>query len=203
MELLTRSAILALPKRKRSNLMNYVSGFKSANLIGTISSMKVTNLAIFNSVVHIGANPPYLGFILRPLTVARHTFQNIEETGFYTINHINVNIYQKAHQTSAKYEEDISEFDAVGLTPEFKADFLAPYVEESHLKMGLSLQEVKHIDCNDTLLVIGKVEALWLPNDCYDENGHLDLSALETIAIGGLDTYYTTQKLERLAYARP
>lgn len=48
-----------LEDRKRVSLINSLSGFKSLNLIGTINNNQgQTNLAIFNSVVHIGANPP-------------------------------------------------------------------------------------------------------------------------------------------------
>lgn len=199
---LTTEDILGLEKRFRANLMNYMSGFKSANLIGTMDTTGHTNLAIFNSVVHIGATPPYLGFILRPLTVERHTFANIQAMQHYTINHIHTNIYRQAHQTAAKYDKTVSEFEAVGLTPMF-TDLKAPYVQEAKLKLGLALQEVKEIECNKTLLVIGKVIELWLPKDSYDSAGHLDLSQLQEVAIGGLDTYYSTTKLERLAYAKP
>lgn len=74
----TFDEIMRLPSRYRANLINKVSGFKPANLIGTKSKSGQTNLAVFNSVVHIGANPPYLGFILRPTTVERHTYENIK-----------------------------------------------------------------------------------------------------------------------------
>ena len=49
---------LPMEDRKRIALINSLSGFKSLNLIGTINNQGQTNLAIFNSVVHIGANPP-------------------------------------------------------------------------------------------------------------------------------------------------
>lgn len=55
----------------RLNMINSCTGYKSANLIGTKSKKGVTNLAVFNSVIHLGSNPPLIGFILRPTTVAR------------------------------------------------------------------------------------------------------------------------------------
>lgn len=82
-----------------------------------------TNLAIFNSLVHIGANPPLIGFVVRPDSAERHTLNNILETGFYTINHINENIYKQAHQTSARYPEEISEFAATGLNEQYLSNF--------------------------------------------------------------------------------
>lgn len=79
--ILTHDAILRLDTRQRAALINSLSGFKSLNLIGSISSSKITNLAIFNSVFHLGANPPLMGFIIRPDSVDRHTLQNILDTG--------------------------------------------------------------------------------------------------------------------------
>ena len=53
-----------LEKIYRVNLMNSCSGYKSANLIGTISNNGQYNLAVFSSIVHLGSNPPLLGFFL-------------------------------------------------------------------------------------------------------------------------------------------
>ncbi|MEM1328180.1 MAG: flavin reductase family protein [Bacteroidota bacterium] len=194
--------IVELPRRFRGTLLNYMSGFKSANLIGTKSEDGQTNLAIFNSVVHIGANPPYLGFILRPTTVDRHTYDNIQATQYYTINAIGESFYQKAHQTSAKYPTDQSEFDAVGLNTIYKDDFHAPYVAESPVQMGMQLEEVHSIECNGTHLVIGKMLHLYLPDNSIAEDGHFDLSKHGVMSIGGLDTYYRTEKVAQLSYAK-
>ena len=51
-----------LDKIFRINLINSCSGYKSANLIGTISDKGVKNLAVFSSITHLGSNPPLLGF---------------------------------------------------------------------------------------------------------------------------------------------
>ena len=57
--IITKENILQFEKLYRTNLFNSLSGFKSANLIGTISKEGKTNLAIFSSVIHVGANPPF------------------------------------------------------------------------------------------------------------------------------------------------
>lgn len=195
--------IMDLPSRFRANLINKVSGFKSANLIGTKSKSGQTNLAVFNSVMHIGANPPYLGFILRPTTVERHTYENIKETGFYTINQITTKIHQQAHQTSAKYERGVSEFEAVGLTEFYQNDFHAPFVTESHIKIGLSFQEEQLIQCNDTRLIIGKIEHLILPETAILEDGDVTLEELDTAAVAGLYNYYKPERLGKYGYVKP
>ena len=200
---LTFDEIMNLPSRYRANLINKVSGFKSANLIGTKSKSGQTNLAVFNSVVHIGANPPYLGFILRPTTVERHTYENIKETGFYTINQITTQIHKQAHQTSSKYDRNVSEFDAVGLTEAYHQDFHPPFVVESHIKIGLSFQEEQLIKCNDTRLVIGRIEHLILPEASILEDGDVALEELDTVALSGLYNYYKPEHLGKYSYAKP
>lgn len=63
---LHKQEIEQLEKRYRLNLINSLSGVKSANLIGTQSLSGQPNVAIFSSVVHLGSHPAQLGFILRP-----------------------------------------------------------------------------------------------------------------------------------------
>lgn len=190
-------------KLYRINILNKLSGFKSAFLIGSINSKKETNLAIFNSISHIGANPYYLGFILRPTTVDRHTYLNIKETTYYTINHVNTSIYQKAHQSSAKYEQGVSEFAKCHLTESYEDDFKAPFVKESNIKFGLSFAEEQLFRCNNTRMIIGKVEKIILPEDTINNNGDIRLDLLDSVIVNGLDSYYKAYYLETMAFARP
>lgn len=194
--------ILNMETRKRAAFMNSLSGFKSASLIGTIDKNNNSNLAIFSSVIHLGSNPALVGFINRPDTVDRHTFENILATNYFTINHINKSIYKQAHQTSARYPKDISEFDATGLTPEFQNSFKAPFVKESNIKYGLEFIEKHDLKINGTILVIGKVVEVILPESCLLSDGAIDIEMAETIAISGLDSYHTTNKIARLSYAK-
>ena len=57
---LTKDNITALEKHERELFINSLSGFKSANLVGTSDATQNSNLAIVSSVVHLGANPPLL-----------------------------------------------------------------------------------------------------------------------------------------------
>ncbi len=187
----------------RLNFFNAVSGLKSANLIGTISQEGITNLALFNSIVHIGSDPALLGFIMRPLTVPRHTYANIKASGFYTINLVHEAIHVQAHQCSAKYPEGTSEFEATGLTPFISETHPAPYVQESFIRIGLQFEEEHHIKANGTILIIGRAVEIRLPEGAVSKEGHLNLEAFHTIAVSGLDAYYRVEPLGRLPYARP
>ena len=194
--------LMSLEQRYRASFVNSLTGFKSLALIGTTDDQKNTNLAVFNSLIHIGANPPYIGFISRPNSVDRHTLSNIMETGFYTINHVNEAIYKKAHQTSARYPKDISEFAATGLTEEFKTHFIAPFVKESHVQLGVQYKEHMTIATNNTILVIGQINQVYFPNNCLCNDGFLDIEKAKSITCSGLDSYHTTQRLKRLTYAK-
>nr|WP_111980165.1 flavin reductase [Algibacillus agarilyticus] len=192
-----------MPTRYRAQLINSLSGFKSASLIGTVSHEGNTNLAIFSSVVHLGANPALVGFITRPDSVERHTLTNILQTHHYTINHISQHIWQAAHQTSARYPSNVSEFDETGLTPEFKHANLAPFVKESELKYSLKLVEVLPINANNTQMVIGEITRIITEEHAIQADGYIDIEKLNTVTVSGLDSYHSTSRLSRLAYAKP
>ena len=187
----------------RANFINSLTGFKSVNLIGTVDAAGNPNLAIFSSIVHIGSNPPLVGYINRPVAAAPHTLANIEATGIYTLNHILPSFVQQAHQTSARYAAGVSEFEAVGLTPEFQEGIRAPFVAESTVKYALELQELIPIKLNNTFLVIGKIISIQIGGDLLSEDGFLHLDKAHSVSSNGADAYYKTELLDRYAYAKP
>lgn len=197
------SEIMNMDKHERVHFINSLGGFKSVSLLGTANNYGQTNLAIFSSIFHIGANPPLIAVIFRPSPPDRDTLRNILETSFYTINHINENIYKQAHQTSARYDAAISEFDAANLTPEYKKKFKAPFVKESNIQLGVEFKEKIEITINNTILIIGEIKEVYFPENCQSEDGFLDIEKANTITCSGLDSYHKTIKLDRLSYAKP
>ncbi len=202
MKHINRKEIEELPQRERANLINSLSGYKSANLIGTISDLGITNLAVFSSVVHIGSDPPLLGFITRPLEGQRHTYQNIKENSFYSINHVHEAFVKNAHWTSAKFEQNESEFEKCGLTEEFIDGFIAPFVAQSKIKIGLKLVEEIPINLNKTIFMIGEIQHIILPEKALQTNGNVDLTTVNDICISGQDTYHRVEKIVTLPYAK-
>jgi flavin reductase (DIM6/NTAB) family NADH-FMN oxidoreductase RutF len=201
---LSKEDIKNLDRKKRLNLVNSLSGIKPATLIGTRSLSGEPNLAIFSSIVHIGSDPALMGFILRPdAEVRRHTYENIKETGYYTINHIHRPFIEKAHYTSAKFETGVSEFEMCRLKEEYSEGFQAPFVGESQMKMGLKFVEELHVKSNGTILIVGEIQHLFMPEEIMDEKGHCDLAMIEDVGISGLNTYYSLEKIAWFPYARP
>ena len=187
----------------RINLINSCSGYKSANLIGTKSKLGEENVAVFSSITHIGSNPALLGFFLRPTTVSRNTYDNIKETGVFSINHIHEEILEDAHHTSAKYEKSISEFNFTKLIPEYKDNHFAPYVKEAPVQLCMSYVNEYPIEENGTLLIVGKINSIYVSNHILKEDGFINLSDAKIATINGLDGYAIPELKTRFKYQRP
>jgi len=203
MKHLTQNDIGKLDHLYKINLINSCSGYKSANLIGTKSKNNIENVAVFSSVTHLGSAPPLFGFFLRPNTVPRNTYENIKETGVYTINSVHAHNFEDAHHTSAKYDKTISEFDVTNLKSEQKKDFYAPFVHGSPIQMAMKFVEEYHIKANNTILLIGEVQDLYFNENLLENDGYINLSKAEIISINGLDGYTIPSLKTRLAYQRP
>lgn len=198
----TGETIENLETRYRTNLINGLSGFKSLNLIGSRSNKGIDNLATFSNVFHLGAHPALCGIIIRPDSARRDTLNNIMENNCFTVNHVLPSFFKEAHQCSARYDENISEFDAVGLTPQFEENIFAPFVKESRIKFACERVQRLDLEINGTILIIGKIIKIIIPNDCLSNDGYIDLEKAETITVSGLDSYHTTKRLARLSYAK-
>lgn len=201
--IIQKQDILNMETRYRANFINSLGGFKSVVLVGTRSKSGLENLSIFSSLFHLGANPALCGVIVRPDVSERHTLENIEETGCYTLNQILPEFVDAAHHCSARYPREVSEFEASGLTTEYLFDFQAPFVKESHLKFSVELREKHPLAINGTILLIGEIMQVVIPENCLQESGFIDLEQARTVTCSGLDSYHTTQKLVQLPYAKP
>lgn len=195
--------ISTMPSRAIAHFMNGITGFKSSNLIGTTTEDGCTNLAIFSSVTHLGSKPPLLGFVLRPQTVMRNTFDNLKETGYFTVNHVNASMIKQAHQTSAKYPEGVSEFGKTGLTEEYLEGFKAPYVAESRIKIGCGFVNEYFLQENECRFIIGAMEKIYVPKEFVGRDGFIHLEKAETVSATGLDGYALPHILDRFSYAEP
>ena len=200
--LLNYSDLQTTEQSVRTTFINALSGYKSLHLVGTCNALGQLNVAPFSNVVHVGADPALMGFVHRPTTVERHTYENIVETKQFTFNAVAQEMQLTAHQCSARYSRNQSEFLEVGLESEFMGDFIAPFVSHSPIQIGLHLEEIHHLS-NGTHFIVGSVQLLQINDKLIDVAGNMDLSQLDLVAVSGLDTYYSTAFLNRLEYAKP
>lgn len=197
---LNKEEILHKDRHYRTALINTLAGYKTPVLIGTCNPQGIPNLALFNSLLHVGANPPLLGILSRPASVPRHTLTNILNTGFFTINFFSSDKIENAHQTAAKYPIDQSEFETCGWTPEYLSDCKAPFVQEAVIKIGLTLEEHVTLRSNQTVLIVGAVQTILLPDDALTEQGSVRLDHLDIPVVKGLDTYLQAQEIYSLSH---
>ncbi len=193
-----------LNKIYRINLINSCSGYKAANLIGTVSDKGDKNLAIFSSIVHLGSNPPLLGFFLRPTEIVpRHTYLNIKENSYYTINSVQEKFADKAHHTSAKYDRNISEFNVTEIESENINNFPAPFVKASSIKIGMKFVEEIKINYNKSRLIVGKIVQLNIDENLLTEDGFINLNDAKIATISGCDGYSFPDENIRKGYQKP
>ena len=158
---------------------------------------------------------PLFGLINRPDSVQRDTLQNIESQGVYTLNYVAGADYQKAHQTSARYPQGVSEFEQVGFEeqyrpsleapfePESTTTFAAPFVAGAMVQIGMKFEERVDLKINGTVLLIGSIQSVYIDDALVAADGFVNLSEASVLVSQGLDAYFTTSPLGRLPYAKP
>ena len=200
---LTAPDIAAMASQARALLINSLPGYKSAMLVGTSDAEGQTNLAIVSSHFHLGSSPPLLAMILRPSrgSSERHTLHNLLETRCWTLNGFTLDHAAQAHQTSAPYPKDQSEFDACGFEAEWLTEFNAPFIKSSPLQVGCLLREHHPLEINGTHMIIGEVQHLHYPETAQRNDGGLSLDTMGLVAVAGLDTYTQPEAGVRFAPA--
>ena len=193
--------IESIPKRERAHLINNLCGLRSANLIGTSDGSK-DNLAVFNSVIHLGSNPPLIGIVFRPLTVERHTYNNIKEIKYFSINQITETMTANAHHTSAKFEDHQSEFEFCNIESLHRDGCIIPFVKASNIQM-LCAYSREHLLENNCILLTATIERFWVDGDSIKKSHWFNHEKASSVAIGGLDAYYKVSLIDRYQYAQP
>lgn len=201
--ILNKEDLSQLEQRYRTAFINSLAGFRQAALVGTKSKEGNPNLAIFNSLIHLGANPALFGLMSRPDTVQRDTLQNILDTKEYTLNYVPATQYEKAHQTSARYDRGISEFEKVGFEEIYSDASIAPFVADAVVKIAMQLEQTIPITLNGTVLIIGSIKQIELNASLVGIDGYVSLSDAEVLISQGLDAYFVAKSIGRLPYAKP
>jgi flavin reductase (DIM6/NTAB) family NADH-FMN oxidoreductase RutF len=151
----------------------------------------------------LGADPALLGFIMRPASVERHTYENIKSQKHFTVNAVTKQLSERAHSTSARYPRGVSEFEACRIDKAYLGDFSAPFVKESPVKIGCVFREEMLISSNSTILIVGEIVTVHLDGALLGHDGYVDLARADIAAISALDGYHSVGKPTRYAYAKP
>jgi flavin reductase (DIM6/NTAB) family NADH-FMN oxidoreductase RutF len=202
MKHISKETISQMERIEKLNLINSCTGFKSANLIATKSIEGNTNVAIFSSVTHLGSSPSLIGFIVRPTTVPRDTYKNIMETGYFTVNHITIDMISDAHHTSANYDSGISEFDKTNLEEEYKEGIDIPFVKGSPVQLYCKFVNEYTIKENNTIHIIASIEHIFYDEILEHKDGWLQLDKGNIVALNGVDGYFLPKLIDRFQCAK-
>jgi len=198
----SQSHISVMDKRYRTTFINSLPGYKSLHMLGTANKEGISNLGLFNSIFHVGANPPFLGMVFRPDSNDHDSLENIKQTKEYTLNNVLPEWFQQAHQTSARFPSGLSEFEPCGFKEFYLDSFKAPFVAQSSIKIGLELREIIDISLNNTKIMIGEIIHVLMDDGIVGTDGYVDHLKAGTVTVAGLDSYFTTEHLGRLNYAK-
>lgn len=200
--MISKQSILDFEKPYRTQFVNSLAGYKQPVLISSIDSNQQVNLAIFNSLIHIGAHPPLFGLIFRPSIVERHTLTNIKETEFFGLNYMDTNYIKPMHQTSARYPKEVNEFVACGFEEEWLEGCPMPFVREAKIKVLMKRVEEIEIQSNQTQMIIASIEQVFIEESYISSDGFIRFDELHIAASQGLDTYFEPTKIDRFSYAK-
>lgn len=200
--MISKQNILDFEKNYRTQFVNSLAGYKQPVLISSINTQKQVNLAVFNSLIHIGAHPPMFGILFRPSSVERHTLMNIKEIDYFGLNYMNESYIKPMHQTSARYPMEINEFEACGFNEEWINGIPVPFVREAKIKVLMKKEEEILIQSNQTHLIIASIEQVILDESIIKTDGFIPFDTLNIVASQGLDTYCEVKKIDRFSYAK-
>lgn len=177
----------------RINFFNTLSGLRSVWMAGTQNNEGIKNLGLFNSIVHVGSNPPLIGIVFRPQTVPRHTLENIYSCGYFTLNSITQEMIDLAHRTSEKFPAHEDEFVVLGFTPFYfdeRPD--VPAVAESPVKILLRFRENHLITSNQTIFIVSEIMNVILSDEQgINPDGGINHAFYNHSVISGLNDYYS------------
>ena len=170
-------------------------------LVSTVSADGIQNVAPFSFFNMVSANPPVLMICpsRRRNGSRKDTQVNIEATGHFVVASATADIVEKLHQASANYPPQVSEFEAVGLTPAPASKIAAPLVADSPVNCECKLDRI--IEYGDQVgagaVIFGRIVAIHVRDDVLADDGLVDPEKLRTVGRMGRLTYsHTTQRFD-------
>ncbi|WP_268847917.1 flavin reductase family protein [Flavobacterium aestivum] len=200
MKHISKEIISQMRRVEKLNLINSCTGFKSANLIATKSIEGDTNITVFSNVTYLGSSPSLIGFVVHPASISTDTYKYIMETGFFTVNHITVDMITDAHHTSINYKTEISEFDKSNLEEEYKDGINIPFVKGSPVQLYCKFVNEYTIKENNTIHIIASIEHVFYDEDLEHKDGWLQLDKGNIVALDGVDGYFSPKLIDRFQY---
>ncbi len=128
----------------------------------------------------------------------KDTARNIRDTGEFVVNVATAETVQQMVQSSADYPAEVSEFDAVGLTPLDSVLVKPCRIAESPIHIECTLEQMLTLGNASTDLVIGRCRMIHIDERVMAADGRVDAAQLKPVARLGRDEYAVLTELFHL-----
>ena len=91
----------------------------------------------------------------------------------------------------------------VSIETDYKNNYFAPYVKDCPIQIGMKYVEEYDIKSNNTKLIVGEIQELYIEEKLIKEDGFVNLSEGNIATINGLNGYAIPTLKERFEYQRP
>ncbi|MGI9474847.1 MAG: flavin reductase family protein [Rubripirellula sp.] len=173
--------------------------------VSTQSAAGVCNLAPYSFFNGVGANPPTIMFCPanNRFGEPKDTLANIRHTGEFVINVVTETWGSKMNATSAEYDSDIDEFNAVGVPKIASTRVTPPRVENCKAAFECELHQAIALGHGPGAanLVIGRIVSMHVADNLIGDGGEFLADDFDTIGRLGGDAY--TRTIDRFELPRP
>lgn len=164
--------------------------------IGWISSRgsKGDNLApysFFNAVAYV---PPQVMF---SSTGAKDSWRNIQETGFFAVNVVGLEMLDQMNATSTALPHGTDEFDHAGLARAECETIPCPRVAGAPATLECRMTQIVPLLGRDNYLILGEVIGVHLRDDCLVD-GRFDVTRFTPVARLGYRDYSVVREVFEL-----
>lgn len=147
--------------------------------ISTRGAGGASNLAPYSFFNAVAYSPPQIvvssigGKPDRPR--GKDSFSHIAETGVFCVNIAGLADREALNASSAAYPADRSEFEALGLEQAECATIDCPRLAGAPAALECRLTQTLELEGAENLLIVARVEAVHLRDDCLTDEGRFDV----------------------------
>lgn len=168
--------------------------------VSSVSKAGVTNLAPYSFFNGVGANPPTVVFCPANQRDGspKDSLRNVLETNEFVVNVVSSDDAALMNQSSANYDSEVSEFEAIGIETLESEKVTPPRIASSRAQFECRL--LQHIELgtgpSGANVVIGEIVLLHVA-DSIISDGIVDPAKLDNIGrLGGKAYSKTTDRFE-------
>lgn len=151
--------------------------------VSTVSGDGVVNLAPHSFYTVACARPPIVQF---SSVGKKDTLRNVLETGEFVVNLAPASLLEQVNNSSARFDPDHSEAEALGIALEPSATVRPPRVVASPVSIECTLHSTNEL--GDSTVVLGDVRLISVAEEVLD-GGHPDFHRLDPLARLGKDEW--------------